>query len=329
LVGRNVLSGENAVIGFILAAGFGTRLKPLSDHVPKALVPVCGIPLLQRAQDFLRANGLSRFAVNSHHHPELVDLFIKNNFPRTRIFQEQPEIRGTGGALYFAKDFLASDDAFCVINVDIITNADLRKLGVEFMRRQCDVGLVVAPAENGTIQYHTATGNFAATRSRQDRDAQKPVIAPYSCADFIGITFYRKDFLSLLNGDDFDIIPVWARAQERGMKVTVLETGAVYWKDVGTPKNLAKVHFDVLDGTFALPVSASMIVDNEAKKAFPRSCDDSFLKRLGPYSWVEADSVPEETAVAGAVVFRDANVPAGVQIQNAIVTKYGVIPFDP
>jgi NDP-sugar pyrophosphorylase family protein len=317
------------MIGFILAAGFGTRLLPLTGHLPKALVSVCGIPLLKRTNDFLRRNGIERCAVNAHHLPEQIEQFVKTKLPHMRIFTEHGAIRGTGGAFLFAKEYLGSDDSFCVANVDIVTNADIARLGREFLDGPAVVGLVAAPSENGTLRYKGNTGEFAGTRSRRERSVQKASRGPEKSADFIGISFYRKEFLSLLSDDDFDIIPVWDRAREKGMKVIVLETGAVYWNDVGTPKCLARVHFDVIDGRVKIVPPASMVVDHKGKKAYPGSFDPRVIERLGPYSWIDAAEVPDESTFSKTVVFPDAIVPNGVRIENAIVTKYGVISFDP
>jgi NDP-sugar pyrophosphorylase family protein len=317
------------VRGFILAAGFGTRLLPLTGHVPKALVSLCGMPLLKRVYDFFNTNGITNIALNSHHHPEQIGVFVKANFPEAQVFHEAGAIRGTGGAFVFAKEFLASDDSFCVANVDIITNADCAKLAAEFLRRRCAAGLVTAPSESGTIRYHAETLEFDGTRSQQERRAHDPVSAPFKSADFMGIAFYRKEFLSVLLDDDFDIIPVWKRAQKKGMKVTVIDAGPVYWNDVGTPRSCAKVHFDVLDGTIKLPAPDTMIVDMKGKKAYPVSLDDQSLSRIGPYTWMNAPMIPDDTTFSRAVVFPDALVPNGVHIENALVTTCGVMSFEP
>jgi mannose-1-phosphate guanylyltransferase len=316
------------VIGFILAAGFGTRLRPLTDHIPKALVSVCGIPLLERAYGFLKANGFARVAANSHHHPIQMELCAKSISSDLPLFFEQGSIRGTGGALVNARDYLASDDAFCVANVDIVTNADLARLALKFLQSSSVVGLVVAPSENGTILYDADTKEFRQTRSPEERRVLTTFSTLDKSADFIGITFYRKEFLPVLQKTDFNIIPVWNRAREMGMRVSVLETGPVYWNDVGTPRNLAKIHFDVLDRTLEIPTRKGLIVDSSGKKAYPKSFGPGDLERLGTYSWIDTLEIPDDSTFSNAVVFPDANVPAGVHIQNAIVTKYGVMSFE-
>jgi NDP-sugar pyrophosphorylase family protein len=314
------------VTGFILAAGFGTRLKPLTDHVPKALVPVCGEPLLKRAYDFFVANGITKVAVNSHYHPGQVNDFVAARKLDCTIFHEQGKIRGTGGALYYAKEFLAKDEYFCVANVDIIGSLDLKALFNAFAAMHCAAGLVSVASKRGTVWYDAETKDYIGARSEKSA-------LPGGCrgepggAEFMGIAFYKKKFLDLLTEQDFSILPVWKRCQQQGMPVKIIEAGNPYWIDLGTPAHLASIHFDMLDGKYTLAVPESLLVDRKTKKAYPRSFNASTVKKLGAYSWIETLSIPDSSRISRSVVFSDAVVPENTSINNAIVTKYGVISF--
>jgi mannose-1-phosphate guanylyltransferase len=314
------------VIGFILAAGFGTRLKPLTDHVPKALVPVCGEPLLNRVYDFFIANGITTIAINSHHHPEQIRDFISARKLDCTLFHETEKIRGTGGALYFAKEFLAKDECFCIANVDIVASFDLKALFDAFVELHCSAGLVSVPSKRGTVWYDADTKEYIGARSENSA-------LPGGCrgepagAEFLGIAFYKKEFLELLTGQDFSILPVWKRCQQRGKSVKILEARPSYWIDLGTPANLASIHFDVLDGKCDMDVPEKLLVDRKTKKAYPRSFAASLVKNLGVYSWIDASSIPDSTRISRSVVFGDAVVPENTDIRNSIVTKYGVLSF--
>ncbi len=116
---------------FILAAGLGTRLKPLTDKMPKALVPVGGIPLLERQITTLKEYGYSDFVVNVHHFAEQIEQFLadKHNFGcRIAISDERDLLRETGGAIRHAAPLLEGSGAFLVHNVDIITDLDYGRL---------------------------------------------------------------------------------------------------------------------------------------------------------------------------------------------------------
>ena len=251
--------------GFVLAAGFGTRLRPLTDHIPKALVPVCGKPLLARSLDFLGSHGITTVGVNAHYLGEEMERFGRESGNSFELFHERGKIRGTGGGLYFAKDFLVGDDFFLVMNVDIVCSIDLEDIITRFKNSSSVCGLIAFPAENGkgTILYDKECGRYRGTSSGSVRSGNE-------CdANFIGIAIYRKEFLSLLKADDFSIVPVWSRAQSRGMDVDVLLTECGWWKDIGRPQALAEVHFAVLDKKIKMDIPSYLRLDTDNKCCFP------------------------------------------------------------
>ena len=117
----------------ILAAGLGTRLKPLTDRMPKALVPVGGTPLLEGLIGRLQKAGYDDFVINVHHFPDQIEAFLKahGNFgSRIALSDERDLLRETGGALRHAARLLqdAPGGWFLVHNVDIITDLDYATL---------------------------------------------------------------------------------------------------------------------------------------------------------------------------------------------------------
>jgi NDP-sugar pyrophosphorylase family protein len=231
---------------FILAAGFGTRLKPLTDSVPKALIPVCGEPLLAHNLRVLhKSRVFSAIGVNSHYLNDQMERFQKDSPIPFELFYEEGKIRGTGGALHFARDFLARDDTFFIANVDIIHKFDLRELSSRFINSKRICSLVSIPVEsNGTILYDGSTGDFLGVGA--DRDKYPAA----SEAEFTGVAFYRREFLDFVNSDDFSIISVWKRAVGEGSVPSILvpEKSALWWMDIGTREALAKIQADVNDG---------------------------------------------------------------------------------
>ena len=121
---------------FILAAGLGTRLKPLTDTMPKALVPVSGKPLLQHQIERLVAAGFTRIVINVHHFAEQIIDFVekykvqdsKDNCVELLISDEREQLLDTGGAIRHAAPLFDSTQPVLVHNVDILHNADLSRL---------------------------------------------------------------------------------------------------------------------------------------------------------------------------------------------------------
>lgn len=113
----------------VFAAGLGTRLKPITDTMPKALVPVCGKPLIYHVICKLRDAGYDEIVVNVHHFPEQIREYLSaNNFGvSVSVSDESSELLETGGGVLHAEPLIMPcTTAFLVHNVDIISNLDLR-----------------------------------------------------------------------------------------------------------------------------------------------------------------------------------------------------------
>lgn len=123
------MTERGAVRGMILAAGYGTRLAPWSDHLPKPLLPVPGGTVLDRAVAALDSAGVGEIAVNTHHLGDLVAAHLRGRRDAARftLFPEA-EILGTGGALANARAFLAAGDTFLLHNGDVLADLDLAAL---------------------------------------------------------------------------------------------------------------------------------------------------------------------------------------------------------
>jgi len=138
----------------IFAAGLGTRLKPLTDNLPKALVPIAGKPLLEHVILKLKAAGFNEIIVNVHHFPELIIQFLKqnNNFGmRIEVSDERDELLDTGGGIRNAAWFFDDGKPFLVHNVDILSDVNLTELYNQHIVAEALVTLVVSKRD--TYRY--------------------------------------------------------------------------------------------------------------------------------------------------------------------------------
>lgn len=138
----------------IFAAGLGTRLKPLTDSMPKALIPIAGKPLLEHVILKLIASGFDELIVNVHHFPDQIIDFLKanNNFGvRIDVSDERDMLLDTGGGIRKAADFFDDGKPFLVHNVDILSNVDLKALYNQHQRTNSVATLVVS--ERNTFRY--------------------------------------------------------------------------------------------------------------------------------------------------------------------------------
>ena len=137
----------------IFAAGLGTRLRPLTDTMPQALVPVDGVPLLKRVATRLLEAGAEELVINTHHFPEQIAAYVaaERGFGVPVHLSPEPEqLLETGGGILHARSFLEGSGPFLVHNVDILSNLDLRRFMAE-ARPEALATLVVS--ERQTSRY--------------------------------------------------------------------------------------------------------------------------------------------------------------------------------
>ena len=140
----------------IFAAGKGTRLKPFTDHHPKALAMVNEVPLLERNIRFLQSFGINDFVINIHHFGDQIVNFLKkrDNFgAKVEISDERNELLETGGGLVFARKFLDFQEDFLIMNADILTDMNV----------------------TGFVKYHQEKKDFA-TLAVSDRNSSRKLL---------------------------------------------------------------------------------------------------------------------------------------------------------
>ncbi len=135
----------------IFAAGLGTRLKPLTDTMPKALVPVAGKPLLQHVVQKLSSAGFDDFVVNVHHFADMIEEWAGQHCEglRMRFSDERSELLETGGGIRHAAPLLCDTERFLIHNVDILSNVNL----ADFWMHGVEADAVLLVSERSTQRY--------------------------------------------------------------------------------------------------------------------------------------------------------------------------------
>ena len=113
----------------ILAGGRGKRLRPITDKIPKPLIPINGKPLIERTIKYLKKYGITEIIISSGYKSDLIEKFLKNkkNFGCEIVFSNEKTPLGTGGAIKKALKHV-DEESFLVLNGDIVTNIDLKKI---------------------------------------------------------------------------------------------------------------------------------------------------------------------------------------------------------
>jgi len=234
----------------ILAAGEGTRLRPLTHKRPKPLIPVLNTPLLEITLSYLKNFSFKRILINSHHLADQITDFIAGQKKRGGLeleVQFEPEILGTGGGMARSRDFWHSR-TFLVINGDILTDINLTKV-IEFhLSHGGPVTLVIHdyPAFNQiTVD---AQGRIERFRTE-----------PGKGLAFTGIHILNQEIFQYLPlSGSFDIVPVYQQMIEEGQPVWAFISQGHYWRDIGTPTSYLKIHEELLNKEFASTPTPSL-----------------------------------------------------------------------
>jgi mannose-1-phosphate guanylyltransferase len=220
---------------FLLAAGLGTRLRPLTDTVPKCLLPVCGRPLLDLWLDNFGAAGVDEVLVNLHHLPEQVRSHLASyqGTPRVRTSYE-PTLLGSAGTLVAGRDFVGPDEVFLAVNGDDLTDFDLRRL-VD--------ALAAEPAAQAAIAVFHASDPRACGILEVEEGVvvsfeEKPA-EPRSDLANAGLYAFRRSVLDLVPEDTPADIGTHLLPRLVGRSVAV-PLGDAYLIDIGTPEALAR-----------------------------------------------------------------------------------------
>ncbi|MBM4342478.1 MAG: nucleotidyltransferase family protein [Deltaproteobacteria bacterium] len=243
--------------GFVLAAGLGTRLRPLTDVLPKPLVPVAGVPLLQRAIGQLAAAGVRQVGVNTFHLGEQVAQFVQDGAHlgvRATVFAEAPAILGTGGGLKNAEAYLRDGgDAFLLANGDVWHDFDLRAL-VAAHRPDALATLAVCRAPRRPELHQVFIRGAGGNRGEVAHIRGAPAQAPSDGAViYSGVGVYSTRLLELLPGGGVEaclvrqgLVPGLAQ----GMRVDTVELPGA-WFDCGTRAEVLRASAYALRGRAA------------------------------------------------------------------------------
>lgn len=113
---------------FLLAAGLGTRLRPLTDHVPKCMVPIQGVPLLQIWLQLCRNHGIDEVLVNVHAHAQVVQDFLREQSIVQATAFNEPTLLGSAGTLRANRKWVEDEKDFYILYADVLTNVNLTLL---------------------------------------------------------------------------------------------------------------------------------------------------------------------------------------------------------
>jgi NDP-sugar pyrophosphorylase family protein len=244
----------------VLAAGLGTRLRPLTNDRPKALVEVGGRTLLEITLARLRAFGIHEVIVNVHHFADPVISFLKahDNFGMRIEVSREEVLLDTGGGLkkagwFFFEDSARSAEPLLLHNVDVISTIDLERMVQFHTQNQALATLAVQQRE--TSRYLVFDEQLQLCGRRVGRDQQPEIVrvAPRTQAlAFSGIHFISPRLFPLMKEEGiFSIIDCYLRLAASGEKIVAFRADKYYWRDLGKPADLQQAARDLEQRVFS------------------------------------------------------------------------------
>ena len=223
---------------FILAAGLGERLRPITDHFPKPLLPILGTPILQSILEKVSTLPAQKIGINLYHKKELIENWIKQSSfnAKVKLFPEDSML-GTGGALKNAESFL-KNNFFLVHNSDIVSDIDLGKLLEYHLSSDNLVTLAVHDYPEFNKLEINERGFFRGIGKGHPHPTPPPSTT-FRYLAFTGIAVYSPDFLRFLPSGHSSVTDAWLKAIESGYKVGTFDVSGCYWSDIGTPASYA------------------------------------------------------------------------------------------
>ena len=227
----------------IFAAGKGTRLKPLTDHTPKALVKVNGIPMIELVIRKLINTGVTEIIVNIHYLGDQIIKFLqsKNNFGiRIEISDESELLLDTGGGLLNASSFFNNKEPFILHNTDIISNIDLKKM-INF-HKENNALATLAVRKRESSRYFLFNSNMELCGWKNIKTSEEIIskktnqIKQYA---FSGVHIINPYIFDLIKKENsvFSIINTYLEESEKNKILGYLHNND-YWFDIGKPENL-------------------------------------------------------------------------------------------
>lgn len=306
----------------ILAAGFGTRLRPLTLVRPKPLVPVMGVDLLSYWIHKLHAEGFEAVVVNAFHlADQVVKLVGGRSWPLPVHVRVESKLLGTAGGLRNALNFLGAEP-FAVVNGDVICNVSVRDLYEGHLRSGCSVSLLVhdfPPFNNVVVQDERWVVEFG----QGAVPLGEAGFGEVRMKAFTGIYCLNPGVISIVPlGSSWELVPLLRRHLRDGVRIRAVSRSDFFWREIGTVESYRKVHHDLAlwEGDSLRPLPTGQPIRfTEGSRVSGDTRLEGFVVtgrncRVGGASHLE-----------NTVLWDHVEVKEGSRLSNCIVTDGGVV----
>jgi len=237
----------------ILAAGLGTRLRPLTDNRPKALVQIAGHTLLEITLSRLRTFGISEVIINVHHYSDMIIEYLKRNddFGMHIVVSREQVLLDTGGGLkkaayFFLEDSNSAEQAFILHNVDVISTIDFRRMVQFHTENRALATLAVQDRKTSRYLLFDEQLQLCGRRSGSEEAELVRSSQQVRALAFSGVHVISPRLFQMMTEQGaFSIITSYLHLAAEGEQILAFRADDYHWRDVGKPDNVVQAAWDL------------------------------------------------------------------------------------
>ena len=314
-----------------LAGGFGTRLRPITNDLPKPMIPIVGKPLLERNIEKLKKYGINEVVLSTCYKPQKIKEYFKDGkslgLKISYVSEDIP--LGTAGAIKNAQEFF--DDTFIVFNADIVSDIDISDM-IDFHREKKALATIAVtkvdnPSAYGVIEHDKNAYITAFKEKPKPHESTSNLINA-------GVYIFEPELLNEIPlGRAVSIErETYPTLLQKGYKIAVYNKCS-YWIDLGTPEKYIKVHKDIVKGDFKIDllnfddkqqyISKSAKIHETARSNGPVYIGENVT--VGAFAVVGPDTVLGDSVsigaggkIIGSVIWNNVTVGSGAAIINSV-----------
>ena len=315
-----------------LAGGLGTRLRPITNYLPKPMVPILGKPLLERNIENLKRHGIDEIVLSTCYKPHKIEQHFgdgsKLGVKISYICEDEP--LGTAGAIKNAEKFF--NDTFLVFNADILSDIDISRM-IRYHREKGALATIAVtrvdnPSAYGVIEHDENDFITAFKEKPKPHESSSNLINA-------GVYIFEPELLKEIpTGRAVSIErETYPLLLEKGYKIAIYD-GCSYWLDLGTPEKYLKAHKDILKGLLPIMshdfnkeeqyISKTARISRTAKIIGPAYIGDNVeidsFAVIGPGTVLcDSSQVGSNSRIIGSVIWDRVNVGYGASLINSVV----------
>lgn len=286
---------------FVVAAGFGERLRPITNHIPKPLLPLAGKPVIESVLERLSALQTKKIGINMHYKWQMIsDWASSSPFSESITLFREDTLLGTGGALKNAASML-SGSTFVVHNADVVSDINLQLLLEVHKKAENLVTLAIHdyPAFNNV--WIDDAGRLKAVGRSVSAGLQN-----VRAVAFTGIAIYSPEFLDFLPEGESRIVDAWIRAVNGGHSIATVDVTGCLWTDIGSPLSYAEA------------VTSALASAGE-QFSIAASVECPCMMQLEGWAVLESGcSIGEQTSIKRSIILPGTIVTAGSELKDVI-----------